>query len=117
MKNLMYENATIIEKSKNRVLVEYLDNNKKKEKVFKYSGNKQKGDKVNIYSKKAENFLHLFFLLIPVICIVVGLSLGFIFKNTLYQFILSSGLGVLSFIIVSLIEKFYFQELNYFVCE
>ena len=118
MKNLLIENAKIIEKSKTRVLLEYEKDGKNQQRVYKYNGKKGVGENVNLFEISNNKLLHILFLLIPVFCLILGLGIGFVFQNKLFQYILALSLAIVSFLIVALLEKFiYKNKLNKIICE
>lgn len=118
MKNLLIENAKIIEKSKTRVLLEYEKDGKNQQRVYKYNGKKGVGENVNLFGVSNNKLLHILFLLIPVFCLILGLGIGFVFQNKLFQYILTLSLAIVSFLIVALLEKFiYKNKLNKIICE
>ncbi|MBO4412890.1 MAG: SoxR reducing system RseC family protein [Clostridia bacterium] len=118
MKDLLVENAKIIEKSKTRVLLEYEQNGKTKQKVYKYAGQKNIGDFVNLYTITKESIFHMLFLFIPVFCLILGLCVGFAFSNKVFQYVLTLCLGTISFLIVAYFEKKYYKNLlSKVICE
>ena len=118
MKELLFENAKIIEKSKSRVLVEYDEKGKRKQKVYKYSGPKGVGDTVSLFTTSNVSIFHMLFLFIPVFCLILGICVGFVFENKVFQYILTLSLGLVSFLFVAIIEKRIFKKsLNKIICE
>lgn len=85
------ENAVVKEVYKNTALVEF----ENKKRVVKLKSAKNVGDVVSVYSKRINtNLIQILLFVFPIVMFLIGFGIGFIFKASLYHYLLASCMGV-----------------------
>ena len=105
-KELVSNEVTVLEQHNNKALVSFTCEKEQLTKVVKLNKNVNKGESVTVYKVSRFNlFWQILYAILPLIMLVAGFGLGFLFKNDLYHYILGAGCGVLGFV-VSLSARF-----------
>ncbi len=103
------DNAIIKEIYKKNALVEF----ENKKRVVKLKSTKVEGDTAVVFSKNINtNLIQIVMFLLPLVMFLIGFGIGFVFRASLYHYLIASCMGVGTLLAVIFVKLFYINKID-----